>query len=130
MAMKDIRAEFQVEVEEGEWKRPITELVQDVKQVGHTGDKQIVINKMVQREVIYTKRYVLYFPQGHSIAIPADDVEQLTRLGVFRDPRLVDMETGEEVPQDFGLTPKDIVLRKQSNRPRATGGLSDINSME
>lgn len=132
MAVNHIRPEFQVEVLKGKFKRPITKLVQDVKQVGHTGEKSIIVTRMVHEEVEFDTLYMLYFPQGHSMGIPGDDVEQLTRVGVFRDPKLVDMETGEEVPEDFGLTPKDIVLRKQMNRPRApgqaTGGLTDIEA--
>ena len=40
---------------------------------------------------------------------------------------MVDMETGEIVPDDFNLTPKEIVQRKERNRPRATGGLTELD---
>jgi hypothetical protein len=124
----DIRPEFQVEHVTGEFKLPITLLTQDVKKVGFNNDKTIIVNKMEHSTRTVTEGYMLYFPQGHSIFIAADDEEQLNRLGVLGPPRRVDMNSGEVVPEDFELTPKQIVERKQHNRPRPpqTGGLADI----
>ena len=63
--------------------------------------------------------------------IAADDEEQLQRVGVMEQPRLVDMNSGEEVPNDMALSPKEIVERKQHNRPRAqTGGLATLSGEE
>ena len=43
---------------------------------------------------------MIYFPQGHSMFVAADDEDQLRRIGVLEQPRLVDMNTGEEVPDE------------------------------
>lgn len=126
----NIKPEFQVEKVTGVFTRPISRIIQDVKVVGHKGDeKRIVINRMEHGTVEFTEGYMLYFPQGHSQLIPADDEDQLRRIGVFSDPRMVDMESGEEVPAGFGMSPKEIVARAEANRPRArnTGGLSTID---
>jgi hypothetical protein len=42
---------------------------------------------------------------------------------VLSDPKLVDMESGETVPLDYNLTPKEIVERKTKNRPRPPGAM-------
>jgi hypothetical protein len=124
----DIRAEFQVEEVHGRFKLPITTLERDVKTVGFNNEKSITVNKMVHTTRTVEHGYMLYFPQGHSMFVAADDKEQLERLGVFTTPRQVDMNSGEVVPDDFGLSPKEIVARAERNRPRPAmkGGLSDI----
>lgn len=124
----DIRPEFQVEYVEGEFDCPITTLVPDVKTVGHTGEKTIVINKMVHGTRKVNAGYMLYFPQKHSMFVAVDDHEQIERLGILRTPRRVEMNSGEEVPDDFSLSPKELVARAEANRPRpaSVGGLDDI----
>jgi hypothetical protein len=124
----DIRPEFQVEEVVGRFHLPTTVLERDVKTVGFNNEKSIPVNKMTHGTRIVEKGYMLYFPQGHSMFIAADDTEQLQRLGVFNKPRQVDMSSGELVPEDFALTPKEMVSRAERNRPRPAmqGGLSDI----
>jgi hypothetical protein len=124
----DIRPEFQVEEVVGKFKIPITTLERDVRTVGFNNEKSITVNKMTHGTRTVEKGYMLYFPQGHSMFIAADDTEQLERLGVFQKPRQVDMSSGELVPEDFDLTPKELVARSERNRPRPAmqGGLSDI----
>lgn len=71
---------------------------------------------------------MIYFPQGHSMFVAADDTEQLMRIGVLEEPGLVDMNTGEVIPAGYNLSPKEIVNSKQRNRPRpSTGGLSELD---
>lgn len=124
----DIRPEFQVEKVTGNFKFPITTLERDVKTVGFNNEKSITVNKMTHGTRTVMEAYMLYFPQGHSMMIAADDTEQLNRLGVFREPLKVDMNSGEVVPEDYALTPKEMVSRAERNRPRpaSVGGLSDI----
>lgn len=124
----DIRPEFQVEYIEGEFEVPITTIEPDVKMVGHHGDKKITINRMKHGTRIVTAGYMLYFPQKHSMFIAIDDVEQIERLGIKHPPRRVDMNSGEVVPDGFDLSPKELVARAESNRPRppSKGGLDDI----
>lgn len=124
----DIRPEFQVEKVTGKFQQPVTRIEQDVKHVGIDGERKIITNKMVHEMRTVEEGYMIYFPQGHSMFVPVDDTDQLERIGVFRDPRSIEMSSGEEVPDEYALTPKEIVARKERNRPRPrnVGGLTDI----
>lgn len=124
----DIRAAYQVEHVKGKFHLPITILERDVRTVGFNNEKSITVNKMTHKTRVVEEGYMLYFPQGHSIFIAADDTEQLARLGVFGSPVNVDMNSGETVPEDYALTPKEMVQRSERNRPRpaSQGGLTDI----
>ncbi len=121
------RAAFQVEHLKGKFTRPISRIVQDVKDVGHIGDnKKIVVNRIEHSVEEFNEAYMLWFPQGHSMMVSGDDHDTIRRLGLHAPPPIVDMDTGEEVPETF-LDNKAIVMRKESNRPRPlTGGLTDI----
>lgn len=127
-AQRNIKPMYQAEYIEGKFWRTVIDIVEDVKIItSNTGEKKIVTRKLVPRKEEFGAGYMLYFPQGHSMFIPEDDKEQLTRLGVLdADPALVDMETGEQVPADFSLTPKEIVARKTQNRPRPPGAASTL----
>lgn len=123
----DPKPEFQAEKIEGKFRRQVTDITEDVKVVnGANGERKIITRKMAQRWEEFTDGYMLYFPQGHSIFVAADDLEQLQRIGVLNEPRMVDMESGEVIPDHFHLTPKEIVERKTRNRPRPmTGGIAE-----
>jgi hypothetical protein len=124
----NIKPEFQVERVQGEFRRTITRIVEDVRTVSTgTTEKKIITRKMQPEVELFDEGYMIYFPQGHSMFVAADDTEQLIRIGVFNDPKLVDMETGEPVPDDFDLSPKEIVERKTRNRPRPAvrGGIAE-----
>lgn len=123
----DIKAEFQVEKVTGTFKRTITNLEEThTKRMIGGVERILTTRKMVPVEDVFTEAYMIYFPQGHSMLVAADDEEQLMRIGVLRDPKLVDMESGEDVPEGFSLSPKEIVERKQRNRPRNStqGGIA------
>lgn len=124
----DIRPSFQVEEVRGKFVLPITVIERDVKTVGFSNEKSITVLKMVHKTRTVDHGYMLWFPQGHSMFIAADDTEQLQRLGVHQGPVNVDMNSGEVVPEDYDLTPKEIVQRAERNRPRppTQGGMSDI----
>lgn len=126
MAM-DIQPEFEVEKVTGNFTRTITFL----EETHHTRmvagvERTMTTRKMVPKEDKFTEAYMIYYPQGHSLFVAADDEDQLMFLGVLRDPKKVDMESGEVVPDNYTLTPKEIVKRKENNRPRATtqGGIA------
>lgn len=123
----DPKPEFQAEKVSGRFRRQVTDIMEDVKVVnGHNGEQKIITRKMAQRWEEFNEGYMVYFPQGHSIFVAADDVEQLQRIGVLNDPRMVDMESGEIVPENYALSPKEIVERKTRNRPRpTTGGIAE-----
>ena len=124
----DFKPAFQVEKLSGKFTRMVMHIEEDVRSVGPLGNKQVITRKKVPKQEEFTSAYMVYFPQGHSLFIAGDDEEQLRRIGVLEQPRLVDMNSGEEVPADIALTPKEIVERSQNNRPRnrSVGGLSDV----
>jgi hypothetical protein len=122
----DVKPAFQVEKVTGNFMRTIMHIIEDVRKVGPNQDKSIITRKLEPKQEVFHEGYMVYFPQGHSMFIAADDEDQLVRVGVKEQPKFVDMNTGEEVPDELNLSPKDIVERKQRNRPRSTGGLTDV----
>lgn len=130
MTKLNIQQEFQVERVSFPVELPITRIRYEAMPTGHDGESTKRVMRMEHGTRVSTDGYMIYYPQGHSNYVPADDVDQLRRIGVFRDPRLVDMETGEEVPEGFGMTPKEIVARKERNRPRAPGQVGGLTQLE
>lgn len=127
----DFKPAFQVEKVTGKFTRMVTHIEEEVREVGPLKNKQIIARKMKPVQEEFTEGYMVYFPQGHSMLIAADDEEQLHRIGVLQKPHVVDMNSGEIVPDNYHLTPKEIVERKQSNRPRAhTGGFTALDQGE
>ena len=128
----DFKPAFQAEKVTGNFTRMVMHIEEDVRAVGPLGNKQVITRKLVPKQEVFHDGYMVYFPQGHSMFIAADDEEQLQRVGVLEQPRLVDMNSGEEVPNNLALTPKEIVERSQNNRPRARsqGGLATLNGEE
>jgi hypothetical protein len=128
----DFKPAFQAEKVHGNFTRMVMHIEEDVRKVGPTGNKELITRNLVHKQEVFHDGYMVYFPQGHSMFIAADDEDQLKRVGVLEQPRIVDMNSGEEVPSDLALTPKEIVERKQLNRPRAraVGGLATITDGE
>lgn len=127
MPTMDIKPAFQAEKITGNFFRMVMHIEEDIRNVGPLGNKQIVTRKLVPKREEFTEGYMIYFPQGHSMFIASDDVDQLMRVGVMGPPKVVDMNSGEEIPADYNLTPKEIVEQSQRRaRPRVTGGLTDI----
>ena len=118
MPQLNIKPAFQAEKITGNFKRTVMVIEEDVRMIGPLKDKSIITRTMKPVIQEYSEAYMIYFPQGHSIMVAADDTEQLMRIGVLDDPKMVDMETGEEVPANYNLTPKEIVQRSERNRPR------------
>jgi len=118
MPQLNIKPAFQAEKITGNFKRTVMVIEEDVRMIGPLKDKSIITRTMKPVIQEYNEAYMIYFPQGHSIMVAADDTEQLMRIGVLDDPKMVDMETGEEVPANYNLTPKEIVQRSERNRPR------------
>jgi hypothetical protein len=124
----DFKPAFQVEKVSGNFKRTVMHIEEDVREVGPLKNKQIIARKLVPKLEEFHDGYMIYFPQGHSILVAADDVDQLQRIGVTEQPPLVDMNSGEVIPATYNLSPKEMVENKQRNRPRpSTGGLSELD---
>lgn len=123
----DFKPAFQVEKVTGKFTRTVMHIEEDIRDVGPLKNKQIIARKMKPVTEEFTDGYMIYFPQGHSILVAADDEEQLRRIGVLEKPYTVDMNTGEIVPDHFHLTPKEIVARKEANRPRSQGGFTALD---
>jgi hypothetical protein len=127
----NIKPAFQAEYITGSFWRMVMDIEEDVRIITTgTGEKKIITRKLVPRREEFGSGYMLYFPQGHSIFVAEDDKEQLHRLGVLDDPRLVDMDSGEVLPDDYNLSPKEIVERKTRNRPRPPGATIDTTVQE
>jgi hypothetical protein len=125
----DFKPTFQAEKITGNFTRVVMHIEEDVRDVGPLKNKQIIARKLVPHTEHFTEGYMIYFPQGHSLFVAADDEDQLRRIGVMEQPSLVDMNSGEVVPAQYNLSPKEVVLQKQRNRPRpATGGLSELDA--
>jgi len=120
----DFKPTFQCERVTGNFTRTVMHIEEDIREVGPLKNKQIIARKLVPKEETFHEGYMIYFPQGHSMFVAADDEEQLKRIGVLEEPRVVDMNTGDIM----ALSPKEIVQRKELNRPRAhTGGMTAID---
>jgi hypothetical protein len=127
----DFKPAFQAEKVSGKFMRMVVHIEEDVRKVGPLGNKEVITRKLVPKKEEFDEGWMIYFPQGHSLFVAADDQEQLDRIGVHGQPRLVDMNSGEEVPATMSLTPKEIVERSQNNRPRArSGGLATLSGEE
>ena len=123
----DFKPAFQAEKVTGEFSRMVMHIEEDVRAVGPLGNKSVITRKLVPKKESFTEGWMIYFPQGHSLFIAADDTEQLERIGVLGQPKLVDMNSGEEVPQNVNLSPKEIVARSSmKQRGRSTGGLTEL----
>lgn len=127
MSGVDFKPTFQAEKVTGNFVRTVMHIEEDVREVGPLKNKQIIARKLVPKQETFHEGYMIYFPQGHSMFVAADDEEQLRRIGVLDEPGMVDMNSGEYVPASYNLTPKEIVNSKQRNRPRpSTGGLTEL----
>lgn len=126
---RDFKPAFQAERVSGNFKRTVMHIEEDVRDVGPLKNKQIIARKLVPKVEEFTEGFMIYFPQGHSMFVAADDEEQLRRIGVLEEPSFVDMETGEVVPANYNMSPKEIVEAKQRNRPRpSVGGLTELDA--
>lgn len=120
----NVKPAFQVEYLEGTFYRTVMVIEEDVRTISNNGgERKIITRRLVPKKEEFKDAYMLWFPQGHSMFIAGDDREQLERIGVLDAVPRVDMESGEQVPDDFHLSPKEIVQRKTQNRPRATSGV-------
>lgn len=127
MSQVDLKPAFQAEKVTGTFFRMVTHIVEDVREVGPLKDKKIIARRLVPEREEFSEGYMIYFPQGHSIFVAADDEEQLRRIGVLEAAPMIDMNSGELVPETFNMTPKELVANKQRNRPRPqSGGLATL----
>ena len=103
---QNVRAKFEVE-EVGEYTR--------MQRIGKRATDGITKGLIFEDVRITVPRaWIVYFPSGHSVRVESE--EEMVRLGYLAAPPMVDMETGEEVPMDMPLTPKQAVER--ATKPR------------
>lgn len=124
----DFKPTFQCEKLTGTFYRMVMHIEEEVRDVGPLKNKQIISRKIVPHREEFNEGYMIYFPQGHSMFVAADDVEQLQRIGVLEQPQMIDMNSGEVVPAQFSMSPKEVVeaKTKAKYRPRTTGGLATL----
>ena len=128
MPSMDVKPSFQAEKITGTFWRMVMHIEEDVRKVGPLQNKEVITRKLVPKKEEFSEGYMIYFPQGHSMFVAADDTEQLQRIGVLGAPKLIDMNSGEEIPDESNLTPKELVERagNRRGRPRMTGGLTQV----
>jgi hypothetical protein len=128
----DFKPTFQCEKLEGKFFRMVMHIEEEVRDVGPLKNKQIISRKIVPHREEFNEGYMIYFPQGHSMFVAADDIEQLQRIGVLEQPQVVDMNSGELVPAQFAMSLKEVVEAKTKvkYRPRATGGVATLEGGE
>jgi hypothetical protein len=128
----DFKPTFQCERLEGKFFRMVMHIEEEVRDVGPLKNKQIISRKIVPHREEFNEGYMIYFPQGHSMFVAADDVEQLQRIGVLEQPQVVDMNSGELVPAQFSMSLKEVVEAKTKvkYRPRTTGGAATLEGGE
>lgn len=99
---QNIRAKFEVE-EVGAYTR--------TQRIGKRADDGITKGLIFEDvRVTVPQAWIVYFPGGHSVRVESE--REMIRLGYMRAPPMVDMETGEEVPDhELPLSPKQIVER-------------------
>ena len=72
---------------------------------------------------------MIYFPAGHSIHVESDEqAEQVFKLNL-KNP-LIDMETGEEVPEDYTDVDYKRVVERNTQQGRARSRKSFAADME
>ena len=125
--MADIQPEFQVEKVSGNFTQNITFIEEKHTTRMIAGVERIsTTRKLVTKVHNFTEGYEIYYPQGHMLFVAADDEDQLIHLGVLQDPRRVDMESGEIVPEDYAPSIKENVMNKvrAKHRGPTQGGIA------
>lgn len=64
-----------------------------------------------KEEEVRTGGYMVYMPGSGTHSFHVDSLEKLHQLGLDLEPQLVDLSTGEVVPEDF-LSVKSLVKGK------------------
>jgi hypothetical protein len=128
MPEMDIKPAFQAEKVTGRFTRTVMHIQEEVREVGPLKDKKIITRKLVPVVEEFSEGWMVYFPQKHSIFIAADDEDQLRSIGILESPPLVDMNSGEIVPKDYNLSPKELVQQAElRSRGRSTGGFTALD---
>lgn len=130
------RASFQIERVKGSFKFPVTNITSTDRIVYGPDGKE---RRIPQRNYEFGYRdadeaFMVYFPQGHSICLDVNDKAALERYGLTKEAEAADFS--ELIPSDDAAnlpkTPKQIVaarMNKYEVRARATGGLSNVDTM-
>lgn len=126
--MPDIHAEFEIEKVTGDFTRTITVIEETHNSRMVNGVERITTTRKMKPVVEhFTEGYMVYYPQKHSIFIAADDEAQLRFLGLIEEPKLVDLESGETVPDGY-MSNKDLIQAKErvrsGRRSSTTGGIA------
>lgn len=91
----------------------------EVEDVSNQTHKRCVITKHSKgvfetEEVEDTRGYMVYMPQGHSIHVRSKD--ELRRLGFLGQGHIVDMNSGEVVPETREVSLKELNERRTRSR--------------
>ena len=75
----DFKPAFQAEKIHGNFTRMVMHIEEDVRNIGPLGNKQVITRKLVPKREEFKEGYMVYFPQGHSMFVAADDEVELHR---------------------------------------------------
>jgi hypothetical protein len=84
-------------------------IIRNEKGVARQVRKEEVVNIAEGKKV-----YNVYFPQGHSIQVVGE--QSLKDLNLDGDPKLVDMNSGEEVPEGYSSIKALVASKTRSRR--------------
>lgn len=89
--------------------------IRQVKRIGRRRDDGVSKGLEFHDEPrVLDRAWMVYFPAGHSMLIESE--EELVRLGFKEAPPVVDMVSGEEMPVEVSLSPKEMVKRATNHR--------------
>ena len=110
--MTDIKPRFEVDVLKGKRVRRMASPKKD--------KNGKLLGGFEYTDVDAPAGYMVYFPSGSSIHIWT--MEEMIRQGFDKDPKLVDMESGEERP-----AMEDISLKSRSERKESVRKTSQVH---
>lgn len=115
--------DFQVERITGDFVRTIMSIEETPSSRIINGIERVsVVRKLTPVRDEFHDAFMIYYPQGHSIFVAADDIAQLMQLGVILNSD-EGFDNASEVPDTFSaLSPKEAVLKAERKRGRSTVG--------
>ena len=84
----DFKPTFQCEKITGTFHRMVMHIEEEVRDVGPLKNKQIIARKIVPKREEFNEGYMIYFPQGHSMFVAADDVVESSSIPRAQSERI------------------------------------------
>jgi hypothetical protein len=110
MLQPKIKPRYEVEKLDGQFT---------VKRYKYVKDEKTDHGQFVREDAKQDRGYMVYFPNGSSVHVPTE--KELERLGFSEPPDLIDMESGETVPQPQTVSLKEHSARMTKSRNNQSG---------